>query len=108
MKEKRKKSKSSHKRSRIILGLIGVLIVLLMIFLLMGSNLNFKFVKEVQDFEIKDGCSLIAGNLLHEIGNEADCKIRCSNLCKVRELNYYNHNFVTENLTCYSCECQCK
>jgi hypothetical protein len=108
MKVKRRKNNPSHRKSRIFLGLIGVLVVLLIVFLLLGVNWDFKIIKEVQSFEIQDGCSLIAGNLLHEIGNDADCKIRCSNLCEVRELNYYNHNFLTENLTCYSCECDCK
>ncbi len=110
MKKKRRTKSNSKKRSKLFLGLIIVLAVLLVFFLFVQWDLDFKLVKEVQSFDIVDTCGVspLGNEILHEIPDDASCKIRCDNLCGVRDLEYFEHDFITENLTCYRCNCSCK
>lgn len=108
MKKRRKRKSKNLLNSKFFLGLILILVALLIFFIFVQWGKGIVLFKEVQNFEIVDGCSLIAGNILHEIPDSAVCKIRCDNFCEVMDLKYVDHDFITENRTCYLCDCNCK
>jgi hypothetical protein len=60
------------------------------------------------DFFINDECSIIAGQLIHVINNEGNCKIMCRAHCEVREKEYSNSSFMTRENACHQCHCYCK
>lgn len=110
MKKKKTKKKNKFQSSKLFLGLIIGFLVILSLFLVLQSNFDFKLIKEVQTFEIVDECGIspLGNDILHEVSSDADCKIRCDNLCGVRDLKYVNHDFNYSASSCHDCECYCK
>lgn len=105
---KKRKNRIKSKNSKYFLYLLGFFIFLLGAIFFLQLDLELKLNKEVKSFTITDSCGVIAGDLMHEFSTEGDCKLRCSNLCGVRDLEYISHNFISENRTCYLCNCNCK
>ena len=57
---------------------------------------------------VSDECSLIFNNIVHQIKNDGDCKIRCKNECQLENMNFYNINFTSQSNSCNICGCYCK
>ena len=60
-----------------------------------------------QQFFVADECSLVMGNIIHPMKNDADCKIRCRGECDVREMEFINHSFSEKVNSCHECSCYC-
>ncbi|MBD3253216.1 hypothetical protein GF386_05770 [Candidatus Pacearchaeota archaeon] len=105
------KKKSRKKINKIILITIIVLIVILATLLIFQFGI-FKYVKNITKeprlFVIRDECSLILGNILHQIKSNGECKIFCRNNCNLREMNYHNSEFIEKEGSCHICNCYCK
>ncbi|HKL23141.1 MAG TPA: hypothetical protein VJ895_00140 [Candidatus Nanoarchaeia archaeon] len=110
MKKKKIKKNKKFQYSKVFLGLIFGFLVILAFFFILQSNFNFKLIKEVQTFEIVDTCGIspLGNEILHEVSSDSDCKIRCDNLCGVRDLKYVGHDFNYSVSSCHTCECSCK
>jgi len=113
----KKLSKKPHKKfnKNLIIGfviiLISALLVLSLTLLVQTGiienplkNLNLK----EQLFMVKDGCSMIVGNLMHTINNDDDCKRQCKSDCQVREMNFQRFVFTKVPNNCNECSCYCK
>lgn len=110
---KKIKNKSSKKKylkikSKIILVLIGFFTILFLLFLGLILSANFNFNVKKTTTEIPDVCSIISGNLMHEIETDAICKIRCDNFCEVSNLIFLDYHFIKNEGECNSCSCTCK
>jgi len=109
----RKKIKKSSKLVKSMFWII-VLLVIFVIFLILsqvGFVDYFKKLLETREpqlFAVKDECSLILGNLIHEIKGEDDCKIMCNNRCGLMEMDFYEINFIRSEKDCHVCNCYCK
>ena len=112
-KVKRKSQKNSSKFSYSKLFLILVIVSFFaFLTLFFVEFVDFGFVSEMFDgpyeVEVIDGCSLIMGNLVHQIRDETDCHLNCANRCEVEDANYYNSSFEFSGGGCHSCDCYCK
>jgi hypothetical protein len=83
----------------------GVL-VLVLVGLIM-SSLGFFKNSELEMFTLKDECSLVMGNLIHQIRDGGECRIKCVNECDVRNMDFVEFEFLGKNNDCNSCECWC-
>jgi hypothetical protein len=105
----KKKNKSNTLR---ILMIITIILIILLIFLVLFqfnffdvfSNIN----KEPQMIKVKDECSLIFNQLLHQIKDEGSCKVKCETECSIRQKSYYSSGFLEKNDSCNLCTCYCK
>ncbi len=111
-KEKRTKIKSKNTQRKgkknIVFGLfvgLGVLILILILLLMISFNV-FEH-NETRMFSIKDECSIVVGNLIHQIRNNGECRIKCVNECDVRKMNFEKFDFTEKDNECNSCECWC-
>lgn len=112
---KRKKTKVKKENSnnliKIILILIIILSIIFFIILIMQSSVldsvNSLY-KKPNLITVKDECSLIFNNIVHQIKNEGDCKIRCRNECNLENMNFYDINFTLNSNSCNLCNCYCK
>jgi hypothetical protein len=98
-----------RKNRNVVIGLfvgIGILAVVL-IGLIISSFGLFEGSSEPEMFSIKDECSLMMGNLIHQIRDEGECRIKCVNECDVREMNFVRFEFEGKNNDCSSCDCWC-
>ena len=115
MKLKRKKINSKKenpsKLIKIILFIILFLAIILFLMLIIQSSLldyiNSLF-RKPKMFAINDACSLIFSNVIHQIKNEGDCKISCRSECQLKNMNFYNINFIPQSSSCNICNCYCK
>lgn len=115
---KRKREKKSGRRKRrswifgsFLILLLVALVVLVPILLYQLGLVNNVFANlhiEKQEFLIEDDCSVIAGNIMHTIEDEGDCKHRCKNNCGVRELFFYDSEFIEKVGDCHECKCYCR
>jgi hypothetical protein len=104
---KRKKSKTI----KIMMIFLIFLVIAFVIILLLDFGALDSFVKmfkEPKKYNVNDKCSLIMNNILHQIKNTDDCKIRCKDECNLRTLEYYSSDFEAMNNSCNTCECYCK
>jgi hypothetical protein len=100
-----------NKKKRIIFrGLIGLLVflVLLLVFLVLFSIDFISFSKNSINFEIKDECSLVLDNLIHQIKDEGICRMMCINECDIRDMDFYKSVFSPKENSCSLCDCYCK
>ena len=110
-KRKHKIKKKHFMYSKVFLGLM-VAFVLLVVVLSFVEFVNFSDVLSVFDkptvVEIPDECSLIMGNLVHQIRDEDDCSIRCYNECILEEKERKSSEFIYNEGGCHECFCSCK
>lgn len=85
---------------------VGILIVAL-VYLTCQSFGVFES-SSPQEFDILDECSLIMGNLVHQIRDGAECRIKCVNECDVREMEFVEFVFSEGVGECNSCDCWCE
>jgi len=107
LKKRKKKTNTSKKIFIIILLLVSLLIILLIVeFDILKIIKNS--LKEPQLIEIEDECIFMAGNLVHQIREDGECKTMCRNECALRDKKYNRHGFVENINTCNICNCYCK
>jgi len=97
--------------SRIFLSVV-IFLSLIVLLILAFTYVDFNFVKKPFEkphlIEIRDECSFILGNLVHQIRDETDCNLRCNNFCNMEETKFISSEFVYSNNSCHSCDCYCK
>ena len=106
-----KKKRKTRKLTKTIVMIIIAFSILLIILLIIQSHILDLFTdlfKEPELFIIRDECSLIVGQIIHEMKNEGDCKIMCTNNCILRDMKYYNSSFIQKINSCHTCNCYCK
>ena len=107
MKNKKKTTKIIRIFSLITIALVFLFLILLVV------QINFKklfgeFNKEEKMFVIEDKCSIMMGNIIHEIKDGDRCKIMCKNECSVRKMSFLNFSFIWKNDSCHVCNCYCR
>ena len=111
MQEKKEKKIGKKKLNRIFLIILIMLLAVLCVSLLVQfqekSIIKNPF-KKPELFVIKDECSVIFNNIVHEIKNAGECRIFCRNECGIREKEIYDSEFVESNNSCHTCNCYCK
>ena len=56
---------------------------------------------------IPDKCSLLLGNLIHQIKDDSSCRISCRNYCDTIKKEYLLTKFTEYQEKCNTCECHC-
>jgi hypothetical protein len=104
-------SKRGGRRNKLlskgILVATGILVLILILLIGISSGL-FEGPKEVVMYAINDECSLVMGNIIHQIRDNGDCRIRCVNECGLREKEIVKIEFELKNNSCHVCDCYCK
>lgn len=108
MKKTKKVKKHNHVKLARSLFVVGVFLIVVLIGLVLSSSDIFDGSKEVRLFSIMDECSLVMGNLIHQIRDSGDCRIRCINECDIRDMDFDSVEFVLQNSTCHLCDCYCR
>lgn len=103
MKKKRKK-----KVIGVILIVIFVFIVASVVLLLVDNPPEISLLKEKKEYLIPDECGVVAGNLIHNIKDEGECRIKCRNECGLRQEKFHSSEFIKRDNTCHLCRCYCK
>lgn len=109
---KRKVRKSNkeflYSKLFLVLVIVSLFAFLTLVFI---EFVDFGFVsdlfEEPQEVVVVDGCSLIMGNLVHQIRDETDCNLNCASRCEVDDMSYYNSSFEASSGGCHSCQCFC-
>jgi hypothetical protein len=91
-----------------ILTLILICLIFLLIFLVLINIQDFSLFKKAIKIEIKDECSLMLNNIIHQIKDQDICKMMCSNECEIRGLKIESSAFFPKENSCSSCDCYCK
>ena len=63
---------------------------------------------EPQKFEVKDECGQVLGNLIHQIRDAGECRLKCVNECDVRGMEFVRFEFEGKITDCNSCDCWCE
>lgn len=103
--KKGKREKNNKKVVGILFACVGILVLVLI-----GLVLNsFGFFEEnnPEYFAVKDECSLMMGNLIHQIRDDGECRNRCVNECSVQEMDFVKFSFEAKNDDCSLCGCWC-
>ena len=103
----RREKIKQRKITKVYFFVAGVLAVFL-IYLVINSFGGFDRSFGPEKFDVVDECSLIMGNIIHNMRDEGDCKIKCENNCDFREMDYLNSSFTFKETSCHTCECWCK
>lgn len=99
----------ARKNKKVVAGLflcVGVL-VLVLAYLVLNSFGVFES-HSPEFFEVKDECSLIMGNLVHQIRDDGECRIKCVNECDVRSMEFFDFEFEGKDNDCNACDCWCE
>jgi len=103
------KISAARKNKKVVLGLfvgVGVLILVL-IGLILSSFGFFEKAGEPELFIVKDECGDVMGNLIHQIRDGGECRIKCVNECDVRDMDFVRFEFEAKDVDCNSCDCWC-
>lgn len=113
MKNKKKKINSRNKHFSLskLFFILFLLMVVLSVALILFEYVSFEsihlFSKPVLT-EITDECSIIFGNLVHQIRDSDDCTIRCQNKCVLLDSDFHHIEFISNQNSCNVCNCYCK
>jgi hypothetical protein len=88
--------------------ILGGLVLALLFEYSLIKNPFAKLTAEVQVFSVEDRCSLIAGQLIHTLSNEDECKVRCKSTCESWNTQFQNSEFLQKEKDCNICNCYCK
>ena len=93
----------------VYLAIILLLILLIVAIFIQSESINYikRYFSKPKLIVIKDECNLLMDNILHNIRDSDDCKIRCQNECNLAKLKFQRINFVNGK-GCYTCDCYCK
>lgn len=101
--------KRKQKKNKGIVALLfgaGVVLVVVLVGLILNDSEIFEK-SEPENFVVRDECSLVMGNLIHQIRDDGECRIKCTNDCSVREMDFVNFSFEGRNDDCNACNCWC-
>lgn len=117
------KEKKRQKRVTKVYFIIAYLLLLSLVILLLYNFGVFDKKKDAEYFSIEDECFPIFDQMVHNLKNEGDCKIKCENNCEFRDMEFLNSSFVpfnssalnlsaeNQNLSfedfCHTCDCYC-
>jgi len=104
---KKKRRNEKNLTSVYLLFGVGVILVLVLIGLFMGSWGLFEPKEEAQNFYIIDKCAIVMGNLIHQIRDNGECHIKCINECGLLDLDFDHIEFLGKNNDCNDCKCFC-
>lgn len=104
----KKNLKKTKKILLILMISIAVLILILLYFNATSSDGFNSLFDKPEKITIEDRCSLVMGQLFHEIKNEDECRIKCKSNCEVRGKNFAESEFIKNNNSCHTCNCYCK
>ena len=90
----------------LVIGIISLIVVSLIQFGV--TSLISKRLEKPEKFEIRDECSLILGKVIHQIKDEGNCKIMCLGECEVRNMEFYDSEFIEKESDCHVCYCYCR
>lgn len=105
------KNKTVKKKSKKVVFTLFAAVFILLALLVYLLAYNFGFFEEEtgpQFFSVKDECSLMMGNLIHQIRDEGECRNKCVNECDVRDMDFFSFEFEAKNDDCSYCGCYCK
>jgi len=103
------KRRNSLAKKVILLIIFLILVFLILLVFWFEIPLKIKNIsKEPQLIPLKDECSIILNNLVHQINDEGTCKIKCINECNFKKMKFYNSAFTSKNNSCNLCNCYCK
>ncbi len=85
----------------------GILVLILLGLMLYNFGV-FEKKEGPQLFNIKDECALVMGNLVHQVRDDGECRIKCVNECDVRDMDFMRFSFEGKNDDCNSCDCWCE
>jgi len=99
-----------RKNRKVVVGLFfGVgLLGLVLIWLVLSSFGFFEKAGELEYFSVKDECGDVMGNLIHQIRDDGECRMKCVNECDVREMEFVSFEFELRSGDCNACACWCK
>lgn len=90
---------------------IILLTIALLVIIILETNIIDKIrsrFKAPIEITIKDDCSLMLNNIIHQIKTDGDCNIRCYNECKILEMKIQESEFIMNDNSCHTCNCYCK
>lgn len=99
----------THSRYMLI-SLIVIVVILLYFLLIQTHAIENPFIEIAKDdFEVNstDRCSLIAGQLIHTIKDEDECRNICFSECEVRGASLEDFTFEERLNNCNACTCYC-
>lgn len=104
------KKKLKKTKKRVLISIITIaVIILVLIFINTNSVQGIKDIfKEPEKIVIEDRCSLVMGNVFHEIKNSGECEISCKNNCELRGKKFVESEFIKSQDSCHTCNCYCK
>jgi|SRR3989344_1854241 len=107
---KQKNPKLKIKSKLVFYSIIALfIIILVLIFFQFGFADRVKtYFKNPTLYTLKGECYLIANNLIYELNQESDCRMKCINHCWVVRSEFVNSSFLIQQNTCNSCDCYCK
>jgi hypothetical protein len=111
MQKKKIRKVNRRPQSRIFIGSIVLLSLLLIALLFIEFDLkNFfeKLSKKPELFVIQDKCSLIFKNIIHQIRDKEECSNLCRNECSIRDKKIHSSEFIESNSSCHTCNCYCR
>lgn len=104
----RKRKVVKRKSRGVVIALFVCVAVLVLVLLgLIMYSFGFFESNEPELFVIKDECGSVLGNLIHQIRDAGECRIKCVNECDVRDMEFFEFEFEGKNNDCNSCECWC-
>ncbi|MDA3836627.1 MAG: hypothetical protein PF542_03315 [Nanoarchaeota archaeon] len=111
-KKVQRKNKSKHIFYSKYLLWAAVVFALILIILTFVEFVSFDFIsksfEKPHSVDVRDECSLIMGNLVHQIRDDNDCSLRCKNTCGMEDTEYVNSSFIAAEADCHTCNCYCK
>jgi hypothetical protein len=103
----KKKKNKKNLNSVYLLFIVVFLLILILIGLFMGNLGLFEQKKEAQDFYIIDKCAIVMGNLIHQVRDEGECRVKCINECGLLDLDFEHVDFLRKDNDCNDCNCFC-
>lgn len=108
---KSKKNKKRFLKNKHILLILAIFLLIVFLTILFENGLIKnpldKLVKKTQEINAKDLCSIIAGNIIHTVSDEGECKLQCRAECETRNLEFQKSNFQLIENDCNICTCYC-
>jgi len=108
---KNNKYKAYHKKTQYILY-FGLFLLLILSVIVAAEVFDISKIKspfrESTFISIEDECSLIMGNLVHQIKDDDSCAIRCYNECNLIDSKVKDYEFIMSQSECSTCNCYCK
>ena len=104
----KKKRKKIKKITFVLILIITIAIVGLIISQSIKSGYYADMFREPVKISVTDKCSVVMGNLFHEIKNKDECRIECRNTCILHEKDFVSSEFIEKPNSCHECNCYCK